>query len=551
MDDDILEICDDEINLEEIMHKIRENIRGRQVAAELHSCLDSIIASPSKNFEMCELNDTNNRDFSYINSNWDIHNNCYFISSHHPHIGKFLVKGRQIVHGEVRRYVDPMISSQTEFNASTVRIINLIVHQNAELNQCQQDLETVFSSFQLESDKKIADSITTLKGELDSEIELTTQELTTIKGELDSEIELTTQELTTIKGELDSKIELTTQELTTIKGELDSKIELTTQELTTIKGELDSKIELTTQELTTIKGELDSKIELTTQELTTIKSEMDLKIGLEIKEFVNRMDDDIKAKAWLVHLLEDRVQKGLGQKIISPASISEDNINYYLFEEQFRGSREVIKQRQLTFLPYYDKCSRVLDIGCGRGEFLEILKDHEIGGIGVDSDPDMVAYCRSRHLNVEKSDAVAYLETLEDKSLDGIFIDQVIEHLEPDYLIRLLELCYQKMKYGYYIVIETVNPLSFVSFANFYIDMTHKRPVHPETLQYLFSASGFRESEKKFFSPVSDEGRLKQIEGTGDMNGTDRKNVETYNHNIAMLNSVLFGAQDYAVIGKK
>ncbi len=203
--------------------------------------------------------------------------------------------------------------------------------------------------------------------------------------------------------------------------------------------------------------------------------------------------------------LKNVFEKGLAQKSVSPSSTSKEDINYFLFEERFRGSREDITQRQLTFLPYFEKCSRVLDIGCGRGEFLEILKDHDIGGIGVDSDPDMVAYCRSRQLEVANSDAIAYLETLEDKSLDGIFIDQVVEHLEPDYLIRLLALCHQKMKFGYYIVIETVNPLSFVSFVNFYIDMTHKRPVHPETLQYLLNASGFRECEKKFFSPVPDE----------------------------------------------
>jgi len=96
-----------------------------------------------------------------------------------------------------------------------------------------------------------------------------------------------------------------------------------------------------------------------------------------------------------------------------------------------------------------------------------------------------------------------------------------------------------------------VNPLSFVSFVNFYIDMTHKRPVHPETLQYIISASGFRECEKKFFSPVSDEGRLKKIEGAADMNETESKTLEVYNHNVEMLNTVLFGAQDYAVVGKK
>jgi len=428
MDNNIIEIRDDEINVEEIMKKIRENIQRRQAAGELPSDPDLLIGSASKSYLTGESNEAIQRDFSYINSNWDIHNNNYFISSHHPHIGKFLIKARQMVHGEVRRYVDPMISRQTEFNSSTVRIITQASQRYAELTHNQQKLETAFSTFKQESDKKIADCITK-------------------------------------------------------------------------------------------------------------------------KELLTQMDEDIHARAWLAHVLEERVQKGLAQK--SAPQSSKEYVNYFLFEEQFRGSREEIKQRQLTFLPYFEKCSRVLDIGCGRGEFLEILKDHDIGGIGVDSDPDMVAYCRSCQLDVELSDAIAYLETLEDKSLDGIFIDQVVEHLEPDYLIRLLVLGYQKLKYGYYIVVETVNPLSFVSLVNFYIDLTHKRPVHPETLQYLLSAVGFREREKKFFSPVSDEGRLKTFEVTTDLNETERKNIEVYNHNVEMLNMVLFGAQDYSVVAKK
>jgi O-antigen chain-terminating methyltransferase len=162
-----------------------------------------------------------------------------------------------------------------------------------------------------------------------------------------------------------------------------------------------------------------------------------------------------------------------------------------------------------------------------------------------------VAYCRSHNLDVQLSDAITYLDTLENESLDGIFIDQVVEHLEPDYLIRLLALCHKKMKSGYHIVVETVNPMSFVSFVNFYADITHKKPLHPETLQYLVRASGFQECELKFFSPIPDEGRLKKIEWTADMEETERRNVDVYNSNIERLNAVLFGAQDYAVVGKK
>ena len=447
MDDNTIELHNDEINVEEIMAKIRENIRKKQAAGELPPDPNSVIAASSENSLARESGNTINDDLSYINSNWDIHNNSYFINSHsfiissYPSfIGKFLIKGRRLVHREVRRYVDPMISCQTQFNASTVRIITQTSQRCDELNQHQQDLEMAFSSYKHESDKKLTDCISAAKNELNSTIECT------------------------------------------------------------------------------------------------------------IPKLFTQMDKDIHAKAWLAHLLEERIQKGLTQK---NESSSKEHTDYFLFEERFRGSRVDIKQRQLAFLPYFEKCSRVLDIGCGRGEFLEILKNHDIGCIGVDSDPDMVAYCRSRQLEVEQSDAIAYIETLEDKSLDGIFIDQVVEHLEPDYLIRLLALCHQKIKFGYYMVVETVNPLSFVSFVNFYIDMTHKRPVHPETLQYLFTASGFRECEKKFFSPVSDEARLKKIEGTADMNATESKIVDVYNHNIDMLNAVLFGAQDYAVVGKK
>ena len=234
-----------------------------------------------------------------------------------------------------------------------------------------------------------------------------------------------------------------------------------------------------------------------------------------------------------------------------PKQIPSEEFNYLLFEDQFRGSQDAIKHRQEIFLPYFVNSSNVLDIGCGRGEFLELLKENNIGSRGVEIDAVMVASCRARLLEVQQMDAVAYLKTLDDGSLDGIFIDQVVEHLEPRYLIHLLSLCYQKLKPESTIIIETVNPLSFYSFANFYIDISHKRPVHPETLQFLMSAAGFRECEKKFFSPVSDEGRLQKIQDTPGLHEPVRENIALYNHNIDILNSLLFGAQDYAIIAKK
>ena len=208
---------------------------------------------------------------------------------------------------------------------------------------------------------------------------------------------------------------------------------------------------------------------------------------------VAAMNEDIENRAWLARMLDKRIANS---KEISPEVTDNDaGVNYFLFEERFRGSRADIKGRQQTFLKYFEGCKNILDIGCGRGEFLEILREQRIEGKGVDIDKDMVNFCKSRGFDVERMDAISYLEKLEDNSLGGIFIDQVVEHLEPDYLIRMLGLCHEKLIYSDPIVVETVNPLSFFSFANFYIDMSHKRPVHPETLKFLLGAHGFREIE--------------------------------------------------------
>lgn len=279
-----------------------------------------------------------------------------------------------------------------------------------------------------------------------------------------------------------------------------------------------------------------------------LRSEIDRRIDERVKDIVASMDDDLDKKAWLARVLHKRLEtvKDLSVSVGS----NDTGINYFVFEERFRGPRKEIKQRQSSFLEYFKGCKDVLDIGCGRGEFLELLKENGIEGQGVDIEEDMVNYSRSRGLKVTHTDAVSFLEGLADKSLDGIFLGQVVEHLEPVYLVKMLELCYRKLNYGYYIVIETVNPLSFASFANFYIDMTHKRPMHPETLNYLLKSVDFRETDVKFFSPIPDDQKLKRIVIGNDSN-TGKETSDTLNYNIDLLNNILYGSQDYMVCGKK
>ncbi len=432
------EIRDEEIDVEEIMRKIRENIRMRREAG-IYPEGEIEEISPTPTSGSCHpdqigdagaigLSPEARRDLDYINSSWEVENKGYFITSHRPVAGRFLIRGRELVHGEVRRYVDPAIWKQREFNASTTRLLN-----------------------------EVARSLEEIGGRL---------------------------------------------------------------------------------------AKLDAALQEARSE--TIEE----RARREANAVISAYDLEIKSMDSLASILEGKL-KDFEDIPLSSDAADHDGVNYFVFEEAFRGSRETIKERQAAFVRYFEGSKNVLDIGCGRGEFLELLRDSGIGGRGIDSNEDMVEFCRSRGLDVERIDAIAYLEGLEDKSLDGVFLDQVVEHLRPDYMVKLLGLCNKKMKYGHHIVVETVNPLSFTSLANFYIDLTHVRPVHPETLRFLFGVVGFREVEVRFFSLVPDEGRLKMVEQE-EVDEESKNRFETiYNKNIAIMNSVLFGAQDYAAIGKK
>ena len=284
------------------------------------------------------------------------------------------------------------------------------------------------------------------------------------------------------------------------------------------------------------------------QQIELVKSEICNEIATQVRSVVAAMNQEIENRAWLANILDKKI--GSNQDIEASLSTQELGLNYFLFEEQFRGSRADIKQRQTAFVHYFEGCKNVLDIGCGRGEFLELLREDGIIGFGVDVDGDMVDFCTSKGLNVDKIDAISYLEKIDDKSLDGILLDQVVEHLDPNYLIKMLRLCHKKLNFGYHILIETVNPLSFVSFANFYLDLSHKKPIHPETLKFLLASVDFREIDTRFFSPIPDEMRLRKINIDG-VEERNRQPIEVYNHNIDMLNNILYGPQDYVVIGKK
>ena len=233
------------------------------------------------------------------------------------------------------------------------------------------------------------------------------------------------------------------------------------------------------------------------------------------------------------------------------ASGQRDNLDghkYLGFEDHFRGSQEDIRGRVSEYLPIFRDAHNVVDLGCGRGEFLALLRDNGIAARGVDINEAMVEVCHGQGFDVTRTDALSYLEAQPDDSIGGLFAAQVVEHLEPQYLNALLDVSFDKLRPGAPIVLETINPACWFAFFESYIrDITHVRPLHPDTLKFLLIASGFQHVDIRYRSPYPEHEKLQPI----GPNGLLGEVVETLNANVERINRLLFTWLDYAAIGRR
>ena len=131
---------------------------------------------------------------------------------------------------------------------------------------------------------------------------------------------------------------------------------------------------------------------------------------------------------------------------VSEAAVDGDYqaIDYFDFENYFRGSKDAIKENQKQYVPYFEGKKNVLDLGCGRGEFLELLKEHDIDATGVDFYEEYTDYCKGNGLKAVHGDAVEYLRQCD--RCGGIFAGQLAEHLSTEQLVQLCELAYEKLE---------------------------------------------------------------------------------------------------------
>ncbi len=221
-------------------------------------------------------------------------------------------------------------------------------------------------------------------------------------------------------------------------------------------------------------------------------------------------------------------------------------LDYEKFESHFRGSKEDIKNRQRIYIPYFQGKGNIVDLGCGRGEFLELMKESNIPAVGVDAYAAFVTECQKKNLNVVNGDALEYVEQQETESLGGIFAAQLAEHLKTTDLVRLCRAAYDKLQFGGHFILETPNPTCLAIYTNFfYVDPTHIKPVHPMTLEYILRDAGFTSIEVLF----TDSSRVGYRLPLLDME--DMSNLQEVNASINKLSDLLYGSQDYAIIATK
>jgi O-antigen chain-terminating methyltransferase len=170
----------------------------------------------------------------------------------------------------------------------------------------------------------------------------------------------------------------------------------------------------------------------------------------------------------------------------------------------------------------------------------------------------MVELCRERGRDVEHDDALGFLMGQADGAIGGLVAIQVIEHFEPGYLVRFLETAYHKMRPGAPLILETINPACWMAFFETYIrDLTHQRPLHPDTLRYLVEASGFTAVDVQFRQPVSEDDRLDRVATVpGTAGNTERSAAldeiaATLNAHADKLNARLFSSMDYVIVARR
>jgi O-antigen chain-terminating methyltransferase len=287
--------------------------------------------------------------------------------------------------------------------------------------------------------------------------------------------------------------------------------------------------------------------------IAELRAAFDFRMGQSSEEIQRRMWDDLaivrgdfeRGRADLEHVIHTELRL-IRQRTALPAPAAAAAapavpaapaplpwFDYASFAERFRGTEEYVRRKQRFYLPFFAGRRDVLDLGCGRGEFLELMRDAGVPARGVEIGEEMAGICRAKGLDAETGDLFAILAALADESLDGVFCAHVVEHLPPERLPGMIRTAAAKLRPSGVLAIETPNPECLATFAtHFYLDPTHARPVPAGLLAFYLEEAGMGGIEVHRLSPaVEDAPALAALPDD--------------------FREAFFGALDYAIIARK
>lgn len=349
------------------------------------------------------------------------------------------------------------------------------------------------------------------------------------------------------------------QQLSEQSSNLENILQLTSETITDRIASLDDRLTKTESNLVNLESRLEDVETGLKQQVTALEAR--LSVAERSTQFVEKshtdrlryLQTDLAQQKRLIALLLERQNPQLNPQISSTlenAPTSQDDIGsseqsqkdafYLALEDRFRGDRSEIRERLLVYIPTLQKTNlresgdTILDMGCGRGEWLELLRDEGYKGIGLDINQSMLEQCKETQLSVLDADALAYLKSLPDNTLGGVTGFHIVEHLPFEILIQLMVETHRVLRSGGVMIFETPNPRNvLVGSCNFYFDPTHNNPIPPDTLEFLANYSGFETVQTLHLNP-SDNPRV--------LEDSDLAN---------RFNELFYGSMDYAVIGTK
>jgi len=529
-------IKDEEIDVEKIMERIRENIKKRKSELSRDLGPQVIPTGDSQKVLSIDIDAEMNRDITFANQRYNTAD-LLMVSR----FGKIAAILKKLVNRSIRFYT----IRQTELNAAIVRLLNKFIEKVINLNSYLKDVTIGLGELKEETQKRHEE----LEKRLEEKAEAITREVSHQGSELSQRLEDLGKRLHSLDAEVQERVEalrIQGSEAQKRHEELEKSFEEKTEAINAEVQERVGALRIQGLEAQKRHEELEKSVEEKTGAITREFSQLASGLSRESQTLKQNVIFQERRLTMLLEEARRRLPKPFQEDQLTVFAGELERMNdlmYLQFEDQFRGTREDIKERVKVYLPIIREAKAgtekrpILDLGCGRGEWLELLKDAGLKARGVDSNKAVVGMDQEMGLEVIQAELLAYLQSLKDKSLGAVTGFHISEHLPYEILLRVLEESVRVLKVGGVAIFETPNPKNIlVGACDFYIDPSHRNPIHPDTLKFLAEAKGLVRADIIYVHPYKEENRLGP-------NGNPQL--------IERLNGLLYGPRDYVVVGYK